>query len=373
VLRPERISGRRASLYLFRIDDVDDEQRWIGIYRHECSWCCNHCGCDCAILREISKAYTKEVLLCALLISLLRVGTSVMALSLSFAAGVMLFVSFVSIFPKSLESWRAVAAVGPPFAMLAASGCFFGGIGGAILVDLVVHRIDRHGLHSHSNANDDSLRTLLTNRADETTDEQSHTDANDDSQSSLLANRTGVEEAAAVDAPTAEPEGSQTRDDLFGLTDAARRTLRQMGLMIAVAMVIHNIPEGIAAYAGTLADPRVGIGLSVAIALHNIPAGICIAMPIFYATGSCWKGVALAAAVGACEPIGALIAYAFLSGQDNSLAFGIVFGFVSGMLAHIAIHESLPTAKRNNERLSTFGFIAGLTIMAFSLALFDFV
>jgi zinc transporter ZupT len=55
------------------------------------------------------------------------------------------------------------------------------------------------------------------------------------------------------------------------------------------------------------------------------------------------------------------------------LAFGIVFGFVSGMLAHIAIHESLPTAKRNNERLSTFGFIAGLTIMAFSLALFDFV
>lgn len=65
--------------------------------------------------------------------------------------------------------------------------------------------------------------------------------------------------------------------------------LKKMGLLTALAIFIHNFPEGLATFVGALADTKVGVGLAVAIAMHNIPEGICVAMPIYYATGKKWK------------------------------------------------------------------------------------
>jgi ZIP family zinc transporter len=266
----------------------------------------------------------------------------------------MIFVSFVSIFAKSLESWRAYAAVGQRFAMLCASVCFLAGIGAAVLLDLCVHRIG-HGQHHHHNHH-----------------HRQHEHVSDDVESALpLTEPAAEDEELHTETVQLVPDAEQLVPDAEESEGQKRKALVRMGTLITVAMIIHNIPEGMATYAGTIADARSGAGLAVAVALHNIPAGVSIAMPFAFASGSCWKGVLIAAVVGVCEPLGALIAYAFLTSVDTSLAFGIVFGFVSGMLMHISIHESLPTAKRCDEKIATHGFIAGLAIMALSLSLFD--
>merc|ERR1712224_301064 len=66
--------------------------------------------------------------------------------------------------------------------------------------------------------------------------------------------------------------------------------LQKMGLMCAISIAIHNFPEGLATFIATLDDPKVGAVLAIAIAIHNIPEGIAVAFPIYYATGSKWKG-----------------------------------------------------------------------------------
>lgn len=270
----------------------------------------------------------------------LQIESHVLAVSLSFSAGVMVFVSFVSIFPKSLESWQT--AVGERFALLAAVSCFFGGIGITKLLDLLVHRLDGHNNAPLPSTHADTATVPLR-----TADELEEDDEDSAASAAVVAERV--------------------------LRDSQRKQLRRVGWLTSLAMVIHNVPEGMATFVGTLADTRLGAGLAVAIAIHNVPAGICIAMPIFYATGSRWKGLAWASVVGACEPLGALIAYAFLAAIVGPTAFAVLFGIVSGMLAHIAIHESLPTAKRCHERWATGGFIAGMFIIAMSLVLFAVV
>lgn len=147
--------------------------------------------------------------------------------------------------------------------------------------------------------------------------------------------------------------------------------LKKMGLLTAMALFIHNFPEGLATFVGALADTKIGVGLAVAIALHNIPEGVCVAMPIFYATGSKWKGFWWAFLSGVSEPIGGLVGYLALSG-NNDLAFAIVFGLVAGMMVFIAIKELIPTALRYDpqDSVATTCVVLGMVVMAASLLLF---
>ena len=73
-------------------------------------------------------------------------------------------------------------------------------------------------------------------------------------------------------------------------TEAEREALKNMGLLTGLAIGLHNFPEGLATFVAALADSKLGIALALAIAVHNIPEGICVAMPVYYATGSKWKG-----------------------------------------------------------------------------------
>lgn len=129
-----------------------------------------------------------------------------------------------------------------------------------------------------------------------------------------------------------DPEAAKTIDT-YVTADHHRFGLQKMGLLTALAIGIHNLPEGLATFIAALSDPLNGVAIAVAIALHNIPEGVCVAMPVYYATGSRWKGFLWAFLSGISEPIGGLLAYAVLYGNRMSeTAYGVLFCIVGGMM-----------------------------------------
>lgn len=151
----------------------------------------------------------------------------------------------------------------------------------------------------------------------------------------------------------------------------AQRKLMRMGLLTALAIGIHNFPEGLATFMSALSDPILGISITAAIALHNIPEGISVSVPIYYATGSRKKAFWLSFLSGISEPVGALIGYLFLRTFFTQTLFGVVFGSVAGIMVFISLDELLPTAREYSQgHLSLYGLIAGMAVMALSLLLF---
>lgn len=147
--------------------------------------------------------------------------------------------------------------------------------------------------------------------------------------------------------------------------------LMRMGMMSALAIAIHNFPEGIATFAAALKDPTLGIAIAVAIAIHNIPEGLAVAVPIYFATNSKKKAFRLSFLSGLSEPLGALIAYLILYPYLNDLVFGILFASVAGIMVFISLDELLPTAREYGKpHLSIYGMVAGMIVMAISLILF---
>jgi len=123
-----------------------------------------------------------------------------------------------------------------------------------------------------------------------------------------------------------------------------------------------------------LEDPSVGVSVAVAIGIHNIPEGICVAMPIYYATGSKWKAFFWATMSGMTELVGAFLGWIVLRKVFNQVVYGALFGIVAGMMVYIALKELLPTAHRYDpeDKVTTFGLIGGMAILALSLVLFEF-
>ncbi|MBN2051341.1 MAG: zinc transporter ZupT [Spirochaetales bacterium] len=147
--------------------------------------------------------------------------------------------------------------------------------------------------------------------------------------------------------------------------------LMRMGLFSALAIGIHNFPEGLATFMGALGDPALGISITVAIAIHNIPEGIAVSMPIYYATGSRKKAFFYSALSGFSEPLGALAGYFLLRQIFGESMFGITFAAVAGIMVYISLDELLPTAEKYGEHhVAIFGLIGGMAVMALSLLLF---
>jgi len=151
-----------------------------------------------------------------------------------------------------------------------------------------------------------------------------------------------------------------------------KKRLIRMGYNTAFAIALHNFPEGLATFVGTLADPKVGAALAIAIGIHNIPEGLCVALPIYYATGNRVKAFFWGVLSGISEPIAALLGYAVLANSFSDNLYAVMFGFVSGMMVIISVKELLPTAHRYDPKdtVVTFSFIAGMVVIALSLVLF---
>ena len=154
-------------------------------------------------------------------------------------------------------------------------------------------------------------------------------------------------------------------------TDEQKSKLMRMGMFSALAIGIHNFPEGLATFMSGLTNPTLGVSIAVAIAIHNIPEGLAVSAPIFYATKSRKKAFVLSFLSGLAEPIGALIGYFVLRSIFNEATFGVIFASVAGIMVYISLDELLPTAEEYGEHhLAIGGLIVGMFIMAVSLLLF---
>lgn len=147
--------------------------------------------------------------------------------------------------------------------------------------------------------------------------------------------------------------------------------LLRMGLFTALAVGIHNFPEGLATFISALQNPTIALPITFAIAIHNIPEGIAVSVPIYYATGDKKKAFLYSFLSGLSEPIGAIIGYLILMPFINDMVFGIIFASVAGIMVFISLDELLPSAREYGEpHLSIYGLVSGMVVMAISLLLF---
>lgn len=158
-----------------------------------------------------------------------------------------------------------------------------------------------------------------------------------------------------------------------------RKKLRQMGLLTALAIGIHNLPEGLTTFVATLASPSVGAALAVAIAIHNVPEGVCVAVPIFFSTGKRMSGFLWSLLAAVAEPLGALIGYIVIKasadadGTVHADVYGALFAVVAGIMVFICVQELIPMALQydKSNTITTKCIVGGMLLMAVSLVLFD--
>ncbi|MFW6052556.1 MAG: zinc transporter ZupT [Desulfosalsimonas sp.] len=238
-----------------------------------------------------------------------RTSTRFLSVALGFSAGVMIYVSMIEIFFKARSS--LAVPLGEHKGYMAATAAFFGGI-------LLIAVIDRL-VPSYENPHE--VR--------------------------------GVEELISQ-------EALRKKNDLM-----------RMGMLSALAIGIHNFPEGLATFTTALQDETLGVSIAVAIAIHNIPEGIAVSVPVFYATGSRKKAFVLSFLSGLSEPVGAGVGYLLLLPFFSNLVYGMLFASVAGIMVFISIDELLPSAQKYGEHhLSVYGLIAGMAVMAVSLLAF---
>ena len=166
-------------------------------------------------------------------------------------------------------------------------------------------------------------------------------------------------------------------DRLFGTPkrrenpEEEKKKLVKMGLSTALAIALHNFPEGLATFVAALDDPGVGAVFAIAIGLHNIPEGLCVALPIYYATGNRWKAFMWGCLSGTSELLAAFLGWLVLASTMNEVVYSTLFGLVAGMMVFISIRELIPTAHRYDpqDTVVTNSTIVGMAVMALSLVL----
>lgn len=231
-----------------------------------------------------------------------------LSIALGFSAGVMIYISLVEIFHEALDGLQRQLGAG--WGYWAASGAFFGGMAVIALIDKLVPKFENpHEVH--------------------------------------IVEEMGDKAAARK-----------------------QRKLHRVGIMTALAIAIHNFPEGLATFMAALADPHLGVAIAIAIAIHNIPEGIAVSIPIYYATGSRKKAFVYSFLSGLSEPLGALAGFGLLFFFFNEMILSLVFASVAGIMVFISLDELLPAAREYGEHhLSIYGVVAGMAVMAASLAM----
>lgn len=168
------------------------------------------------------------------------------------------------------------------------------------------------------------------------------------------------------------PEGENPHE-VKRLEDAHRKDngLKRVGIFTALAITIHNFPEGLATFVSALSSIEIAIPIVVAIAIHNIPEGIAVSVPIYQATGSRREAFLYSFLSGLSEPVGAVVGYLLLLPLMNDVTNGVIFSAVAGIMVFISLDELLPTAQEYGEHhLSIYGLVLGMIVMAVSLILF---
>ena len=184
----------------------------------------------------------------------------------------------------------------------------------------------------------------------------------------------GMAAIALIDKLVPDPENPHEAVPLEeGLGPPARRSLGhqrllRLGVLTAMAIAIHNFPEGLATLVAAMDDPARGISVAIAIAIHNIPEGIAVAVPIFYATGSRRKALTHAFLSGAAEPAGAIVGYLLVAALLPEHAMGTIEAAVAGIMVFISLDQLIPNAHTYAKgHLPMYGLLGGMAIMAITL------
>lgn len=145
-------------------------------------------------------------------------------------------------------------------------------------------------------------------------------------------------------------------------------SLKKISVLSFISLTIHNFPEGIATFISSLVNIRLGISLSIGILLHNIPEGICIALPLYQTSKNKKKVLLVAFIVSIAEPLGALIAYAFLRNHINNFTISIILLFVAGLMTHLSINNIYKEVLKDRKAMIK-GIIIGLIISLIALSI----
>lgn len=148
-------------------------------------------------------------------------------------------------------------------------------------------------------------------------------------------------------------------------------SLYQIGILSMLAIIFHNIPEGIITYLTTTIEYKAGVFLALSIACHNIPEGICIAIPIYYSTNSKWKAFKMVVLSALSEPIGALLASLFFQERLSDMIIAIFLALVAGIMISLALTEILPEAKKYSLKYTVTYFLFSFGILFLSHLLFQ--
>ena len=146
------------------------------------------------------------------------------------------------------------------------------------------------------------------------------------------------------------------------------KSLYNTGLLVAIALAVHNFPEGIATFLSSINDFSMGIVITIAIALHNIPEGVSVAMPIYFSTGNKWKAFRYSLFSGLAEPLGAIIVFSIVGNNVSNELLACCFAVISGIMVYISLVCLLPSSwEFGNKKDTLLGLILGMFIMAISL------
>ncbi|BEJ74587.1 zinc transporter ZupT [Campylobacter jejuni] len=250
----------------------------------------------------------------------------VLSLGLGFSAGVMIYISFMEILPTALKDFKN--HYDSHWAELLGLACFFGGI----LISLLIDKLIPEDVNPHEPKEDLSELKICP-----------------------------------LPQKGQNPPKFHPGEKLHQINTKA---LKRTGIFTALAIAIHNFPEGFATFISSLDNLTLGIAIAIAVAIHNIPEGLAVSLPIYHATGDKKKAFIYSALSGFAEPLGAFVGALILLPFIGDLTLAISFAVIAGIMVFISLDELLPAAKTYDKAHdSLYGLIAGMMIMALSLNL----
>ncbi|RTJ09080.1 zinc transporter ZupT [Campylobacter jejuni] len=250
----------------------------------------------------------------------------VFSLGLGFSAGVMIYISFMEILPTALKDFKN--HYDSHWAELLGLACFFGGI----LISLLIDKLIPEDVNPHEPKEDLSELKICP-----------------------------------LPQKGQNPPKFHPGEKLHQINTKA---LKRTGIFTALAIAIHNFPEGFATFISSLDNLTLGIAIAIAVAIHNIPEGLAVSLPIYHATGDKKKAFIYSALSGFAEPLGAFVGALILLPFIGDLTLAISFAVIAGIMVFISLDELLPAAKTYDKAYdSLYGLILGMAIMALSLNL----
>lgn len=250
----------------------------------------------------------------------------VLSLGLGFSAGVMIYISFMEILPTALKDFKN--HYDSHWAELLGLACFFGGI----LISLLIDKLIPEDVNPHEPKEDLSELKICP-----------------------------------LPQKGQNPPKFHPGEKLHQINTKA---LKRTGIFTALAIAIHNFPEGFATFISSLDNLTLGIAIAIAVAIHNIPEGLAVSLPIYHATGDKKKAFIYSALSGFAGPLGAFVGALILLPFIGDLTLAISFAVIAGIMVFISLDELLPAAKTYDKAHdSLYGLIVGMAIMALSLNL----